>query len=72
MCYNHQMEWVLLLWFNTEHAVVDHFRDIRECESRMRTYMVALKQAGSEMTVRCEFREKRTPEKNPNEKKPQP
>lgn len=52
------MEWVLLLWLNTEHAVVDHFRDIRDCEARMRTYMVALKKANSEMTVRCEFREK--------------
>lgn len=59
------MEWVLLLWLNGEHAVVDHFRDIRECEARMRTYMVALKNAGSEMTVRCEFREKRAPEKKP-------
>ena len=59
------MEWVLLLWLNGEHAVVDHFCDIRECEARMRTYMVALKNADSKMTVRCEFREKK-----PNEKKP--
>jgi hypothetical protein len=52
------MEWVLLIWLNTEHAVVDNFRNISECEAKMRTYIKALKQADSKMTVSCELREK--------------
>ena len=58
------MEWVLLIWLNTESTVVAHYPDIRQCEAKMRTYITALKQANSNMTVRCEFREKVPPKKD--------